>query len=30
MSIEAIDVTKDFDGFVALKAVSLAVRRGAS
>jgi sulfate transport system ATP-binding protein len=28
MSIEAIDVTKDFDGFVALKAVSLAVRRG--
>jgi sulfate/thiosulfate transport system ATP-binding protein len=28
MSIEAVDVTKDFDGFVALKSVSLAVRPG--
>jgi sulfate transport system ATP-binding protein len=28
MSIDAIDITKDFDGFVALKSVSLSVNRG--
>src|SRR6266545_4072957 len=28
MSIDAIDITKDFDGFVALKSVNLSVNRG--
>jgi sulfate transport system ATP-binding protein len=28
MSIDAIDITKDFDGFVALKSVNLSVERG--